>query len=279
MRIGIMQGRLSPARERAQSFPWSSWEAEFDRARSHGFDSIEWLFDAPGYEDNPIWTREGCAAIRRAAAASGVSVVSVCADYFVSHPLLRAAEADRVRHLRVLDRLVGQAAEVGAGVIVLPVLEEGEVTSAADVDRLVGWLREPARTASAARVELALESNMPAELYLHLSAAEPRIGICFDTGNRSAAGRDIVGDLGRLAPYLREVHVKDRGPDGRNVPLGTGATPLDAFLTGLGASGYAGPLVLETTVGDDYAAQAGRNLAFVRARSAGREGRPVASER
>ena len=119
-------------------------------------------------------------------------------------------------------------------------------------------------------VTLALESNMPADRYLELVSAAPLLGICFDTGNRTAAGLDIVSDIAHLARYVRVVHIKDRLLGGPNVPLGTGAAPLDAFLAALVDAAYSGPVILETTVGENYAAHARRNLDFVRSRLASR---------
>ena len=45
-KIGIMQGRLSePQGEKIQAFPITSWQQEFKKASSCGFDVIEWIFD------------------------------------------------------------------------------------------------------------------------------------------------------------------------------------------------------------------------------------------
>lgn len=261
-----MQGRLSPAGARPQSFPWESWQAEFPRARSYGFDLLEWLFDAVAYERNPIWSEGGLTDIRGSVAVSGVSIDTVCADYFVTHPLLRTPDAERPRHIQVLNMLITRAALLGARVIVVPALEAGDIQNADDLANVVSCLSGPLALAGSAGVTLALESNMPANRYLQLVAAAPTLRICFDTGNRTAAGRDIVADIRSLASYVAVVHIKDRLPAGPNVPLGTGAAPLDTFLVALGAGGYSGPLILETTVGEDYAAQARLNLEFVRSR-------------
>jgi L-ribulose-5-phosphate 3-epimerase len=268
MQLGIMQGRLSPARARLQSFPWESWQAEFDRARFHGFDLIEWVFDAVRYEENPIWTEAGLAHIRERTRSSGVSVETICADYFVQHPLLRAAEPERDHHIEVLNALVTRASQLGARVVVIPMLEVGEIQDVKEEVLLLECLNRPLTLARAVGVMLAVESNMPADRYLQLitQAGDPALGICFDTGNRTAFGADIVADIGRLAPYVCGVHIKDRPLNGPNVPLGEGAVPFDTFFSRLAGSGYSGPLILETTVRDDYEYHARRNLEFVRSR-------------
>lgn len=266
MQLGIMQGRLSPARARLQSFPWDSWQAEFDRARSYGFDLIEWVFDPVRYDENPIWTEAGLGQIRERMRGTGVSVATVCADYFVRHPLLRAAEPERNHHIEVLNALITRASQLGARVVVIPVLEAGEIQNTEEQVALLEYLRGPLTLARAVGVTLAVESNMPADRYLRFitQAGHPALGICFDTGNRTALRADIVTDIGRLAPHVCEVHIKDRLWGGPNVPLGDGAAPFDRFFSRLAVSGYSGPLILETTVLDDYAYHAKRNLEFVR---------------
>jgi sugar phosphate isomerase/epimerase len=110
---------------------------------------------------------------------------------------------------------------------------------------------------------------MPADRYLNLirQAADPALSICFDTGNRVVQGLDIVADIQLLAPYVSEVHVKDRLLKGPNVPLGEGAAPLHAFFEAVTSGPYSGPLILETTVGEDYEYHAKRNLSFTRSRT------------
>jgi hexulose-6-phosphate isomerase len=266
MQFGIMQGRLLPPGARPQSFPFDSWQIEFRRAQSYGFDLIEWLFTAADYQRNPIWTEAALADIRQCSMATGVSVASICADYFVDHPILRLPDDERRRHLQVLNVLIERAAQLDAPVIVLPVLDAGELRDATDDAILVESLMEPLALAHAKGVTLALESNAPADRYLNLikRAADPALSICFDTGNRVAHGLDIVADIHLLAPYVREVHIKDRLLNGPNVALGEGAAPLHAFLEAVTSGPYSGPFILETTVGDNYEFHAKRNLSFTR---------------
>ena len=269
MRVGIMQGRLSPPGARPQSFPFDSWQTEFRRAQAYGFDLIEWLFTAADYEQNPIWTEAGLAAIRQRMLATGVSVASICADYFVDHQILRVPEGERRRHLQVLNVLIERAAQLEAPVIVLPVLDAGELRDASDDALLLESLREPLALAHSRGVTLALESNTSADRQINLvrQAADPALSICFDTGNRVAQGLDIVADIHLLAPYVSEVHIKDRLLKGPNVPLGEGAAPLQAFFEAVASGPYSGPFILETTVGDDYEYHAKRNLNVTRSRA------------
>src|SRR3954464_11323134 len=103
LRIGVMQGRLSPRPVgKLQEFPHASYAAEFPKAARLGLHSIEWIFEAPGFEENPIWTPEGRQDIRRLIDDSGVRVQSLCADYFMLHRLAGESAADVARNCQML---------------------------------------------------------------------------------------------------------------------------------------------------------------------------------
>src|SRR5438132_8228951 len=164
-----MQGRLSPPpADRIQAFPWTSWEEEFPRARTLGFDCIEWVFEDERFEANPIWTPAGRRRIREVTAASGVRVKSVCADYFMPHPFFRVTASERQRTVEVLQRLIENTAEVGAGLILLPVLEVAEIREGREADELATALASCLDSARAARVRLGLETELPIAQYRQL---------------------------------------------------------------------------------------------------------------
>src|SRR6478609_3529756 len=110
LRIGVMQGRLSPRPPaKLQEFPRGSYASEFPKAARLGFHSIEWIFEAPRFEENPLWTPAGRAEIRGLIAESGVAVQSVCADYFMVHRLAGEG-AEAVGHsCEVLGQLIAAA--------------------------------------------------------------------------------------------------------------------------------------------------------------------------
>jgi L-ribulose-5-phosphate 3-epimerase len=101
MAIAIMQGRLVPPDDgRIQCFPRARWRDEFALAASAGLDAIEWIYDLYGADVNPIATDEGLAQIEDLSRANNVRVHSLCADYFMDKPLLRASGReieDRIR--------------------------------------------------------------------------------------------------------------------------------------------------------------------------------------
>ena len=84
--FGVMQGRLSPQTDRGyQVFPWATWQAEFDLAAGRGLEHIEWVLDSWRVDDNPILSETGAVIARTE--ATGVRVITVCADYLMDNPL------------------------------------------------------------------------------------------------------------------------------------------------------------------------------------------------
>ena len=59
-RIGFMQGRLSPLiNGKIQSFPWSTWDKEFEIGQNINLNMMEWTIDQERIYENPLMTEEG----------------------------------------------------------------------------------------------------------------------------------------------------------------------------------------------------------------------------
>ncbi len=264
--IGIMQGRLSPpSSRRLQAFPFGSWEEEFPRARTLGFDCIEWLFEDEGFATNPLWTDAGVRRIQEITARHGVGVWSVCADYFMLHPFFRVTDAEGKASVEVLRRLIERAAAVGASTILLPVLEAAELRSDAELGQLTAALHACLPAAHSAGVRFGLETELPMARYLEVirRIGDERVGAYYDVGNAAARGYDLTADVRALGPVIYGVHIKDRPRNGPSVPLGEGAVDFGECFRALREIRYTGPLVLQTAFGADFLADAGRHRSLV----------------
>lgn len=235
--IGIMQGRLSPAGARPQSFPRETWRDEFDRARRCGFDCLEWLITESGLEENPIWARPD--DIRRCAEDSGVRLTTLCADCFLQ----------RGDDHALLERLLAAAAGLGIDTVVVPWLEQNAVGVGGYRRRLSALRPMAARH----RVRIAIESDLAAAAVRELIAecAPFPIGVCYDTGNAAAIGDDAAADLRTLGWRVFAIHIKDRTRSGPSVPLGHGSVNFARLADALIDIDYRGALVLETPRGAD----------------------------
>jgi L-ribulose-5-phosphate 3-epimerase len=265
--IGIMQGRLSPPRtDRIQGFPRDSWEFEFKRAAELGYDGIEWLFEVEDYRENPIWSDEGRQRIRDLTAETGVTTPSICADYFMAHPFFRARGSDAEASVEVLVRLIAHAAEIGAGCILLPILEEAEIRTPDEVDQLLSRLVKPLQKAEEMGVSLGLETELPAQEYADLvrRAGSAHCGVYLDVGNATAKGYNVTNDVPVYADLLCGLHIKDRKIGGATVLLGTGDCDLEGLGKALQVASYRHPCILQTAFTEDYMGIARSNLAKAR---------------
>jgi len=267
--IGIVIGRLSPpVPGRLQAFPRTSWADEFPRARSCGFDALEWVFEDDRPDENPLWTTSGVAAMGRAAHDAGVRVSSVCADYFMAHPLFADDAARRADAVDVLRHLVQQSSAAGIRTVLLPVLEAAELRSASDKAALLASLETPLDLAARLGLRIGLETELPAAEYrdLVLAGSHPALGVYYDVGNATARGFDAPEDVRVLGPWLVGVHLKDRRRAGPSVPLGEGDVDFAAVFEALRQVGYRGPLVLQPAMRASYLEDARVQLTFVRDR-------------
>jgi hexulose-6-phosphate isomerase len=267
LRIGVIQGRLSPRPAgKLQEFPWASYAAEFGKAGRLGFHSIEWIFEAPRYAENPLWTGTGRAEIRALIEGSGVRVQSVCADYFMVHRLAGESTTDRVRNCEVLAELIVAAHAIGADRILIPLLETSAVDTPELKAEVVASLRGVAPVAERYGVTLGLEMEIPGRDYAELvqSVGSARVRAYYDTGNCTAQGADIAEDILPLLPLLHAVHIKDRVRGGGSKPLGSGDTNFRGFFPALLRAGFRGDFVLQHYFEHDPEREAEQALGFLR---------------
>lgn len=264
--IGIMQGRLSPSPiGRAQSFPTTTWRAEFAHAADAGLSRIEWLVTADRYSENPLFSEQGIGSISLSIAESGVRVSTLCADFLIAQPLVRVAREEAVAAAARLSEVIVRSARIGVETIVVPILENGEIRinqEAAEIAKLLGPI---AAMAAANGQRLAIESQLPVVEAQRLidQCQSPAVGVCYDLGNAAAIGADCAADIRELGASLFEIHIKDRVRNGGTVELGKGAVDFANAFLALVDVGYDGPLILETPVGVDPFASARRHRTFV----------------
>jgi hexulose-6-phosphate isomerase len=266
-RIGIMQGRLSPRPAgKLQAFPWNSYSAEFEIAARLGFASIEWIFEAERFEQNPIWTEQGRSQICELTARTGVLVRSVCADYFMERRLAGEPDAALAENRDVLAELIVAARGVGAERILIPLLESSAPSSSELKREVVASLRSVAPIAERQGITLGLELEIPGRDYAALirNVASPNVRAYYDTGNSTAQGLDIAVDVEPLLPLLHAVHVKDRLVGGGSTPLGRGAANFGGFFKALARAGFSGDFVLQHYFEREPEQQAAQALEFVK---------------
>jgi hexulose-6-phosphate isomerase len=263
--IGIMEGRLSrPRGGRIQSFPWETWREEFDLARQLGFDLIEIVFDAEDHERHPLLAPSGPEQLQETSRRTGVRTLSVCADFFMTHPLHR--EASRSTARSVLETLVCRARGLEIRDVVLPCVDASSLASPAEEEALKEELRRIHPLLEEAGVNLALETDLdPLRFKAFLDDVPLKhISVNYDTGNSASLGFSAAAELGGYGRRISSVHIKDRRRRGTTVAFGTGNADFPAFFAALRTVEYRGALIIQGARGDDDREVAASQLRFTR---------------
>src|SRR5207302_8747667 len=109
---------------------------------------------------NPLGTAAGIRHLRSLSREFGVSVRSVCADYFMDFPLLRAGATQRAERLDRLRWLLGQCQACGLSRVVLPFVDASRIDSDREQEEVIDGLQQVLPTAECCGVELHLETAL-----------------------------------------------------------------------------------------------------------------------
>ena len=248
-RIGFMQGRLSPQIDgKIQAFPWPYWREEFPLAKALDFARMEWTLDHDDLTANPLMTAEGRAEIRALSATHGVAVSSITGDCFMQAPFWKATGAARTALVEEMADVIRAGAAVGASIVVVPLVDNGAVSTPAEEGALAEGLAELAPLLRETGMRIAFECDYPPVQLAKFIEGFPAelFGINFDIGNSASLGWAPEEEIPLIAPRLINVHVKDRVLGGTTVPLGQGDADLPTVFRLLDQVGYDGFLILQT---------------------------------
>jgi hexulose-6-phosphate isomerase len=267
-RIGIMQGRLVPPTDnRIQCFPSERWADEFELARQAGLDCIEWIYDLYGADVNPLATDAGIAEMKALIQKTGVQVLSICADYFMDRPLVRAGAGELAERLAIFDWLLGRGALLGINRVVVPFVDASRIETDDEFESVISTLGRILPMAERTGIEIHLETSLPPARFAALleRLPHPLLKANYDSGNSSSLGYHPREEFAAYGSRVGSVHIKDRLRGGGTVPLGHGDADFPALAESLRAVNYGGDFILQVARGDpgDEVNWARQNRAFV----------------
>lgn len=248
-----MQGRLvSPQQGRFQSFPREGWQLEIERAAEIGLRGIEWIYDVFGEGVNPLETEAGRAELRSLLAQHGISVVSICADYFMDRPLLRCTVQEHAELLQRLQWLLSICPELGVTRVVLPFVDASQIRDAAETEQVVASLRQVLPQAERHGVELHLETDLDPNAFRALleRLEHPLIKVNYDAGNSASLGYRPEEEFAAYGARIGSFHIKDRRLAATTVPLGQGDADFASLREQLLKFDYRGDFVLQVARGE-----------------------------
>lgn len=268
-KLGIMEGRLLPPEDgRFQCFPRNQWESEFAQAAKVPFNYIEWVYDLYGHDMNPLGNRAGMERLKNLTESSGVSIRSVCADYFMDKPFVRCGEQELDERLQELAHILRNGRAVGVNRVVIPFVDASAIRSKEDLAAVEDALKAAMPFAEETGIEIHLETSLgPAEFAKLLNCVpHPKLRVNYDSGNSASLGYSPTNEFAAYGDRIGSVHIKDRVLNGGTVPLGTGSADFPALFSCLERIEYRGDFTLQVARGTpgDEVAWAKRNLAFIR---------------
>lgn len=265
--IGIMQGRLLPKYQgRYQAHPVGYWQDEFPKAAGLGLDCIEFILDFNDAKLNPLLRDDGPNEILLLSEKTGVTVLTVCADYFMEASLHHPDEQIAAQGQRVLQRLLSNGKKLGLTDIVIPCVDQSSLINDAAIERFIDRLRPLEGAAEISGINLALETDLAPQPFAELLERfdSSRVTVNYDTGNSAALGYDPVEELACYGKKISDIHIKDRKLGGGSVLLGTGDAQFGRFFKALRPLNYTCPFIMQAFRDDEALAIFKQQLAWVR---------------
>ena len=229
MRIGIIQGRLSPPVEGFQECP-VDWKREFDLLRSLNLTHIEWIVTKEKFESNPIHNVD----------LNGYPISSVCADFMVDENFVDS------KYLNIyLKPICEMVIHNNIECLTIPLLEKSSVVDDNIRDEFIKVIYPYLNDYT--DIKFLLESELGVSELKNILSISDDLGITYDTGNITSFGLNHELYIESFRDDIIQVHIKDRiiNPLETVVP-GTGDTDFNLIFTILKSINYDGIYTLQT---------------------------------
>ena len=262
-----MQGRLVPKyQDRYQAFPIGMWKDEFKVASECGLDLIEFILDFNDAEENPLLKSGGVDEIKLTMKETGVSVKTICADYFMEAPLHSSDNEVVKKSFSVLERLIEAAKTLKITDIVIPCVDQSTLNGKEAVDRFIVQMKKIIPTLDKYCVNLSLETDLAPKPFVELLSTlnSKRITVNYDIGNSAALGFDSIKELEAYGHKISDIHIKDRVLNGGPIVLGEGNADFDRFFNKLKEFDYSGPFIMQAYRDDEGLEVFKKQLAWIK---------------
>ena len=249
--IGFMQGRLSPIRNgRIQSFPWETWEEEFETASRIQIRKMEWTIDSENFASNPLLTTAGNEKIKSLMSLVNLEIPSVTCDYFMENPPWKT---DPEGLFRGIESILAGMSEIGSKILVIPLVDNSSLSNENEFSQVVHFFTRMSNLLLTNNLQIAFETDLGPQAFADFIANfdGESFGVNYDIGNSASFGFNPREEFAAVGPRVINVHVKDRVLGGTTVPLGTGNADFPTVFQCLKDHGYVGNLIMQTARAQD----------------------------
>lgn len=254
MKIGFMQGRLSPlVNNKIQAFPYENWKTEFSEADRLGIRAMEWTLDQHNLHSNPLMTDFGRAEIGSLSSKFNVEVPSVTGDCFMQSPFWKIEGRQSLQLQADLKSVIYSCSKMGISKLVVPLVDNGSIETDAQRLKLLDFSKTLLPSLKRSKIQIVFESDFaPEKLKEFIDDFDTSFfGVNYDIGNSAALGFDVEKEFDAYGHRVRNVHIKDRIYNGNTVPLGLGCADFDKMFGKLKEFQYDGNLILQTARATD----------------------------
>ncbi len=213
MKIGIVQGRLSPPLNGFQECP-VDWEREFRLLSDLKLDHIEWIVTKQSFETNPIFSED----------LFFYNISSICADNLIDKRII-----DTAFLFNNLQPICENAIKNRVDTITIPLLEESDVSDVTTRNAFISNINRFALTYYP-EILFSFEIESYEEAISDVINSNDNFRLTYDTGNMTSLGISHEYYLDKFISKIDTVHLKDRNFDGMTVSPGKGKTDFDFIL-------------------------------------------------
>ena len=233
MKIGILQGRLSPpVGGHIQEFP-KDWFEEFQLVKEYDLNHVEWIVTKKSFDTNPIFNKMFLSVF------SHLPIHSICADNIVNKKFANIGFLEKN-----LIPICEAAIQNDISNITIPLLEESSIENDKRRARFCNNIVKI--TSKYPNINFSFEAELEPEKLLELIDLSENHVVTYDTGNITSCKIDHEKYINMLHKKINNVHLKDRTYDARTVSPTNGDTDFHLIFKTLKTVGYNGVYTLQT---------------------------------
>lgn len=226
MKLGVMQGRLSPIiNKKIQSFPWNNWVNEINTLKVLKFNYLEWTLDYPHLRKNPLFNLKNFEKI------NNVNINSVTCDFFMQKPFFKYKNNKTI--LSDFQFFLNKIKKTNISIIVIPLVDNSSIKNKKIEKKVITFFLSFQKWLAKNNKKIAFEIDYKPKKVKKFIDNFPRktFGINYDLGNSSALNYNINDEFKFYHERIINIHIKDRLFKGVSVPLGLGNAKVEKFAS------------------------------------------------
>jgi len=228
MKLGVIQGRLTPPDEGFQECP-RDWQREFYELEKISLNHIEWIVTKDSFSTNPAFFQDISKYPIHTICADNVVSELICNKMFLQHNLLPICESAVKNNIRY---------------VTMPLLEASSLESDSKVRSFIRAFSGIALMYP--DLGFSLETELSLDRVEELLSIGENIFLTYDTGNTTSYGISHDEYITRFHDKITNVHIKDRTFGGISVRPPKGDTDFEEIFCKLKSKQYTGCFTLQT---------------------------------